>query len=76
MGATDLMGPLMPIFVASTFVASTVLWLSLAVAVGLVAERRGSSGALWFTLAVFTSPVVALILLLILTPDGGVGPRA
>jgi hypothetical protein len=71
MGAMDLMGPLMPIFVAST-----VLWLCLAVAVGLVAERRGSSGALWFALAVFTSPVVALILLLILTPDGGRGRRA
>ena len=56
--------------------AAGLLWVGAAVAVGLLGERRGSSGLLWFALAIFTTPVVALILLLILTPRGGMTPRS
>ena len=55
--------------------AAGLLWVGMAVAVGLLGERRGSSGLLWFALSIFTTPVVALILLLILTPRGGMTPR-
>jgi hypothetical protein len=63
---TDLLGTLGPLFILLS-----VLYVGLAVAVGLYAERRGSSGLLWFALAVFASPLIALILLLIVTPQGG-----
>ncbi len=57
-------------FVLLFFVAG-LFWVGIAVAVGLLGERRGSSGLLWFALAIFASPIVALILLLIVTQPGG-----
>ncbi len=56
-------------------ILGSLLWVGLAIGIGLLAEKRGSSGPLWFALAVFTSPVVALLLLLILTPQGGTSGR-
>jgi hypothetical protein len=44
--------------------------VSVAVVVGLIAERRGETGLLWFALAIFGTPTLALILLAILTPRG------
>ncbi len=57
------------------FLVSSLLWIGLAMLVGVLAMRRGSSGALRFLLALFTSPIVAVILLLILTPNDGRGGR-
>ncbi len=61
-----MLAPLAPLIVVGS-----LLWVGLAVGIGLLAERRGSSGLLWFALAVFTTPIVALLLLLIVTPQGG-----
>ena len=62
----DLLEPLAPFIVVGSLLHGSV-----AVAIGLAAERRGSSGLLWFALSVFVTPVLALILLLILTPRAG-----
>ena len=42
-------------------------YLVLVFLIGWVAQQRGQNGALWFLLAVFTSPIVAGLLLLIIT---------
>jgi membrane protein DedA with SNARE-associated domain len=52
-----------------------VAWVALAVAIGLLAERRGSSGLIWFALSVVTTPIVALLLLLAVTPQNGPSDR-
>lgn len=57
--------------IAPVVIGGGVLWVGLAIGIGLVAERRGGNGLLWFALAVFLSPLIALILLLIITPRGG-----
>ena len=56
---------------AILFLVTGLAWVGIAVAVGLLGERRGSSALLWFALAIFASPIVALILLLIVTQPGG-----
>lgn len=61
-----LLAPLAPFIVAGSLV-----WVGVAIGIGLLAEKRGSSGLLWFALSIFTTPVVALLLLLIVTPQGG-----
>jgi hypothetical protein len=62
----DLLGPLAPIIIASS-----ILWVGAGVGIGMLAERRGASGLSWFALAIFATPVLALILLMILTPRDG-----
>jgi hypothetical protein len=47
-----------------------LFYVGVAVAIGLIAERRGETGVLWFALAIFGTPTLALILLAILTPRG------
>jgi hypothetical protein len=60
---------------AAFFVIGSVLWVGIAIAVGLLAERRGSSGLIWFAISVFFSPILALLLLLAVTPQGGQSGR-
>ena len=45
-----------------------LVYLGLAMLVGRVALRRGQNGAGWFVLALVTSPLVAGLLLVLLTP--------
>jgi hypothetical protein len=61
---------------APVIVIGSIVWVGLAVAIGLLAERRGWRGLPWFALAVFTTPVVAMILMLLLTPNERPGGRA
>jgi phosphotransferase system glucose/maltose/N-acetylglucosamine-specific IIC component len=44
------------------------LWLGIAVVIGVGAKGRGRSGLGWFLLAVFLSPLIAGLLLVVL-PD-------
>ncbi len=57
--------------VADTFsifvLGALTAYLVLVFLIGWVAQQRGQNGALWFLLAVFTSPIVAGLLLLIIT---------
>lgn len=53
------------------FLVGSIAWVGLAIAVGLAAERRGYSGLIWFVLSIATTPIVAMILLLAITPRGG-----
>ena len=57
--------------VADTFsifvLVALTAYLVLVFLIGWVAQQRGQNGALWFLLAVFTSPIVAGLLLLIIT---------
>ncbi|HEV8401826.1 MAG TPA: hypothetical protein VGQ31_02190 [Candidatus Limnocylindrales bacterium] len=46
---------------------SITAYLALAFLIAWIAGDRGQNGALWFLLAVFTSPIVAGLLLLIIT---------
>ncbi len=46
---------------------SVIAYLLLVFLIGWVAQQRGQSGPLWFLLALFTSPIVAGLLLLIIT---------
>jgi hypothetical protein len=48
-------------------VISLGAYLFLVFLIAWVAQQRGQSGPLWFLLAVFTSPIVAGLLLLIIT---------
>lgn len=52
-------------------IVGAVIWVGLSIAVGRLGEQRGSSGLLWFLLAIVTSPLVALILLLLVIPRDG-----
>jgi nitrate reductase gamma subunit len=61
-----LLGPLAPFMILGS-----VAWVAIAIGIGLLAERRGASGLVWFALSVFTTPIVALLLLLAVTPQGG-----
>jgi MFS family permease len=45
-----------------------VTWIGLLFLVGWVADRRGHSGLLWFTLAMLLTPFVAGLLLVALAP--------
>jgi len=45
-----------------------LLWLGIAVVIGVGAKGRGRSGFGWFLLAIFLSPLVAGLLLVVL-PD-------
>ena len=47
---------------------SLLAWLGLAILVGKFATDRGQNGAGWFLLALLTSPLIAGILLILLTP--------
>ena len=57
--------------VSSTFgviaLFSLIGYLGLVFLIAWVADQRGQNGALWFLLALFTSPIVAALLLLIIT---------
>jgi hypothetical protein len=65
-----LLGPLAPFIIFGS-----VAWGAIAIGIGLLAERRGSSGLIWFALSVFTTPIIALLLLLAVTPRGGQSGR-
>jgi ABC-type proline/glycine betaine transport system permease subunit len=65
-----LLGPLVPFIVLGS-----VAWVGIAIGIGLLAERRGSSGLIWFALSIFTTPILALLLLLVVTPQGGQSGR-
>jgi ABC-type proline/glycine betaine transport system permease subunit len=65
-----LLGPLAPLIVLGS-----VAWVGIGIGIGLLAERRGSSGLIWFALSVFTTPILALLLLLVVTPQGGESGR-
>jgi hypothetical protein len=54
-------------------IVTAVLWVGLAMLVGWGAERRGASGALWFAIALVTTPLIGALLLLAVT--GARGPR-
>jgi peptidoglycan/LPS O-acetylase OafA/YrhL len=45
-----------------------LLWLGIAIVIGVGAKGRGRSGFGWFLLAIFLSPLVAGLLLVVL-PD-------
>jgi hypothetical protein len=45
-------------------ILTSVFWVGLAVVVGLGADRRGMNGALWFGIAIVTTPLIAALLLL------------
>ncbi len=49
-----------------------LVWIVLAVCVGIAATSRGRSGAGWFVLACILSPVIALLLLIAMQPRNGV----
>ena len=66
----ELLGPFAPFIVVGS-----VAWVGIAIGIGLLAERRGSSGLIWFALSVFTTPILALLLLLAVTPQGGQSGR-
>jgi hypothetical protein len=55
-----LLGPLAPFIVFGG-----VAWVGIAIGIGLLAERRGSSGLVWFALAVVTTPILAPLLLIL-----------
>jgi hypothetical protein len=61
----------MPILSPLLVIIPSLLWVAFAVWIGLTAERRGYSGLLWFGLAIFTTPIVALVLLALITPRQG-----
>jgi phosphoglycerol transferase MdoB-like AlkP superfamily enzyme len=52
-------------------VVAGLLWFGLAMVVGWGAERRGANGALWFAIAVVTTPLIAALLLLAVTEARG-----
>jgi hypothetical protein len=45
-----------------------LLWLGIAIVIGVGAKGRGRSGIGWFVLAIFLSPLIAGLLLVVL-PD-------
>lgn len=53
------------------FVLSAFLWVGLAVALGLAADRRGMNGAIWFGIAIVTTPLIGALLLLAFTDARG-----
>jgi ABC-type molybdate transport system permease subunit len=54
--------------VSSAFaVVAMFSYLALVFLVAWVADQRGQNGALWYLLALFTSPIVAGLLLLVIT---------
>jgi hypothetical protein len=55
---------------APFIVFGSIFYVAVAIVIGLIAERRGETGLLWFALAIFGTPTLALILLAILTPRG------
>jgi hypothetical protein len=55
---------------APFIVFGSIFDVAVAIVIGLIAERRGETGLLWFALAIFGTPTLALILLAILTPRG------
>ena len=61
----------MPSLLPLLFVIPSLIWVGFAVWIGSTAERRGYSGLLWFGLAIFTTPVIALVLLALITPRQG-----
>jgi hypothetical protein len=54
--------------IALPLLLGAIAWPCLAVLVGWVADRRGQNGLGWFVLAVLTSPLVAGLLLVLVTP--------
>lgn len=52
------------------FFVSAAAWIGCIFLVGWVADQRGQSGLGWFLLALLTSPIVAGLLLVLLTPRG------
>lgn len=46
-------------------------WLIFSIVVGVAASSRGRSGFGWFVLSVLISPLLALILVLVLSRKGG-----
>ena len=50
-------------------VVSGTIWVGLSILVGMLALRRRQSGLLFFVLALVTSPLVALVILLIVASN-------
>jgi hypothetical protein len=44
-----------------------ILWLALAIIVAILASKRGRSGILWFLISVVISPLIAGLLVLVLS---------
>jgi hypothetical protein len=51
-----------------------LFWIGLAVIVALAANSRGRSGLGWFLLALFFSPILALIAVLVIGPGANKAP--
>lgn len=47
---------------------TVLIWLALSIAVGVGATRRGRIGVVWFLISIVTSPLLALLLLLVFPP--------
>jgi hypothetical protein len=62
---------LSPLFAAGAGLAFIAFWFGLAVWIGLTAERRGYNALIWFGFAIFATPLLALVLLALITPRGG-----
>jgi hypothetical protein len=52
-------------------VVTGLLWVGLAMLVGWGAERRGANAALWFAIALVTTPLIGALLLLAVTEARG-----
>ena len=48
-----------------------LFWVGLGVVVAIAANARGRSAIGWFLIAIFLSPVLALIAVLVMGPGGG-----